>query len=87
MVRSKQHLIDSIRALVNRISSKITMAVDLLFHPKNKKAMEPCHVTGMFQTSLLSTVADDYKSRERARKTYLSNHWYLYFVTTVICLL
>ncbi len=40
--------------LVNRISSKIAMAVDLLFHPR-KKVMEPCHVTGMFQTYMLST--------------------------------
>ncbi len=30
------------------------MAVGLLFPPRNKKVMEPCHVTGMFQTSLSS---------------------------------
>ncbi len=43
-------------ALVNRISSKITMTVGLLINPRNKEVMEPCHMTGTFQASLSSAV-------------------------------
>jgi hypothetical protein len=42
--------------LVYRIMIKITIAIGLLFTPRNKEVMEPCHVTGMFQTSMSSTV-------------------------------
>jgi hypothetical protein len=59
----------SILSLYRKII-KIRIAVGLLFAPRNKKVMEPCHVTGMFQTPNFSAVCscNGSKSREGSRK-------------------
>jgi hypothetical protein len=45
------------------------MTMGLLFAPKNEKAMEPCHVTGLFQTSLLSAVMDTSQEKELNKRS------------------
>jgi hypothetical protein len=49
------------------------MDVGLLLGPRNEKVMEPCHVTGMFQTYMLSK---DYVE--------FNNYWYIDYANTII---
>jgi hypothetical protein len=48
---------------------KITISTGLLFTPRNKEVMEHCHATGMFQTSMSSTVTAKSQEKELERQS------------------